>query len=262
MSNKASLDALLVDALVSDYPRDLPQRTPTKRNLIIAACAGAVVTLVLGSALGQNSRQAGQNATTRSALVDRVKMADSRVAALEKLVRSAQVDLQAAEEAKLSGTSLGAIAAKRLARLRFAAGFTPRSGRGVVLSVSDAPMDPNATSGEVQLGHIQDRDLQIIVNGLWKSGASAIAINGRRLTSTSAIRSAGEAILVDYRPLIQPYVISSLGTDADTLAGRFRNDQGGYLLEQLSTQYGVIWSLEIADNVRLPAAASTIGGNS
>lgn len=262
MSNKASLDALLVDALVSDYPRDLPPRTPTKRNLVIAACAGAVVTLVLGSALGQTNRQAGQNATTRSALVDRVKVADSRVADLEKLVRAAQVDLQAAEDAKLSGTSLGAIAAKRLARLRFAAGFTARSGRGVVLSISDAPTNPDVPAGGTQLGHIMDRDLQLIVNGLWKSGATAISINGRRLTSTSAIRSAGEAILVDYRPLLQPYVISSLGKNSDTLAGRFRNDQGGYLLEQLSSQYGVIWSLEIADNVVVPAATTSIGGNS
>ena len=46
-----------------------------------------------------------------------------------------------------------------------------------------------------------DRDLQVIVNGLWAAGAEAIAVNGQRLTACSAIRSAGEAILVDFRPL-------------------------------------------------------------
>ena len=261
MSNRASLDVLLADALTSDYPRDLPQHVQTKRNLLIAACAGALVTLVLGSALGQTQRSAGQNATTRSALVDRVKIADGRVAAMEGQVRVAQQDLQAAEDAKLSGTSLGADAAARLARLRFAAGFTPRGGRGVQLSVSDAPSDPSVPLGGVQLGHILDRDLQIIVNGLWKAGALAISINGRRLTSTSAIRSAGEAVLVNYRPLLQPYVVTAIGTSGDEIAGKFRNDQGGFLLEQLATQYGVVWSLEISDHVVVPAATSTVGGN-
>ena len=36
-----------------------------------------------------------------------------------------------------------------------------------------------------------------LVNGLWQAGAEAISINGQRLTSTSAIRFAGQAILVD-----------------------------------------------------------------
>ena len=40
-----------------------------------------------------------------------------------------------------------------------------------------------------------------------------------RLTSTSAIRFAGVAILVDFRPLTPPYVISALG-DPASLPGR------------------------------------------
>ena len=45
------------------------------------------------------------------------------------------------------------------------------------------------------------RDLQIVVNGLWASGAEAVSVNGQRLTSKAAIRFAGQAILVNYRPL-------------------------------------------------------------
>ena len=47
---------------------------------------------------------------------------------------------------------------------------------------------------------------------LWQSGAEAIAINGQRLTSFSAIRAAGDAILVDNRPLVPPYTV--LGYDS------------------------------------------------
>ena len=60
-------------------------------------------------------------------------------------------------------------------------------------------------------GRVLDRDLQIVVNGLWAAGAEAISINGQRLTALSAIRSAGEAILVDFRPLSPPYVVSAVG---------------------------------------------------
>ena len=35
-------------------------------------------------------------------------------------------------------------------------------------------------------------DLQILVNGLWESGAEAISVNGHRLSTLTAIRGAGE----------------------------------------------------------------------
>lgn len=71
----------------------------------------------------------------------------------------------------------------------------------------------------------------MIVNGLWQAGATDMAINGRRLTPTSAIRAAGEAILVNYRPMSPPYVVSAIGPDADQVAGRFRENQQGYCLK-------------------------------
>ena len=46
------------------------------------------------------------------------------------------------------------------------------------------------------------------------------------VTAVSAIRSAGEAILVDYRPLSPPYRISAIG-DPDTLQTRFSDGPGG-----------------------------------
>jgi uncharacterized protein YlxW (UPF0749 family) len=97
----------------------------------------------------------------------------------------------------------------------------------------------------------------MIVNGLWQAGATDIAINGRRLTPTSAIRAAGEAILVNYRPMSPPYVVSAIGSDADQLAGRFRENPAGLLLEELETQYGVIWELQTVGDITLPAASST-----
>ena len=56
-------------------------------------------------------------------------------------------------------------------------------------------------------GRVLDRDLQELVNGLWAAGAEAVSVDGQRLTARTAIRSAGEAVLVDFRPLSPPYVV-------------------------------------------------------
>jgi uncharacterized protein YlxW (UPF0749 family) len=100
-----------------------------------------------------------------------------------------------------------------------------------------------------------DSDLQAATNALWSLGATAIAINGIRMTSTTAIRSAGEAILVDYRPLAIPYVITAAGP-AD-LATRFAESPDGAALRSLRQQYGIEWSLDSAQ-VELPASAAEL----
>ena len=258
MRNDASLDALLSDALTSDYA-DTKGEDHGRLTVIFVAAATTIVTLVLGMALAQTRIQANENLTTRSALVERVRASDDRVAALEIKVRTAQADLQVAEQAKLAGTSLGQQAKERLDRLRAAAGYTEATGSGVEVTLDDAPVDATAPNDSQQPGRVVDRDLQQVVNGLWQAGATGIAINGRRLTSTSAIRAAGDAILVDYRPLLPPYQIVAIGSDSNQLAGKFRENQAGLLLEELEARYGVIWELQTIGQTTLPAAGGALG---
>lgn len=261
----ASMDALLADAVTSDYgriPTDGPvdyRRHPAALALTIGCAVGLTFLLSLG--LTQNRKSAAANDGTRQQLVARVETADRRVSALEAQVTQAQRDLQAAENAKLAGTSLGTQAQIKLNRLRKAVGFTPMIGNGVQVTLNDAPKDPTFTT-TTSPGTVMDRDIQMVVNGLWEAGATGITVNGRRLTSLSAIRTAGSAILVDYRPLVPPYVVTAVAPDADALAGRFRDGQSGLLLEQLQTRYGVVWDLQTIGQTTLPAAANNyIGGN-
>jgi len=252
----ASLDALLADALTSDYANTPASQGSSGRfRIFIVAGAATLVTLVLGMAIAHTQIQASENSITRDALVERVKAADRRVQVLEATVLTAQSNLLNAEAAALAGTSLGEQARARLDRLRIATGQTEVVGNGVNVTIDDAPLDPLVT--DAPPGRVIDRDLQMIVNGLWQAGATDIAINGRRITPTSAIRAAGEAILVNYRPMSPPYVVSAIGPDADKLAGRFRDNPAGLLLEELEAKYGVIWELQRVGNITLPAASST-----
>jgi len=256
MRTDASLDALLADALTSDYANTSPNQNQGRFRVFFIAGAATLVTLVLGMAIAQTQIQASENSVTRDALVERVQAADRRVQELEATVLTAQNNLQNAESAVLAGTSLGDQARARLERLRIATGQTEVYGDGVTVTINDAPVDPTA-GDKTKPGKVIDRDLQMIVNGLWQAGASDVAINGRRITPTTAIRAAGEAILVNYRPMSPPYVVSAIGSDADQLAGSFRENPAGLLLEELEAQYGVIWELQRVRNITLPAASST-----
>lgn len=252
----ASLDALLADALTSDYANTSSNQAKGRFRVIVIAGAATLVTLVLGMAIAQTQIQASESSITRDALVERVNAADRRVQELEATVLTAQSNLLNAEAAVLAGTSLGKQARDRLDRLRAATGQTEVFGDGVTVLIDDAPSDPTAGS-DTPPGQVIDRDLQQIVNGLWQAGATNIAINGRRLTPTSAIRAAGDAILVNYRPMSPPYLVSAIAPDADKLAGRFRDNAAGLLLEELELNYGVIWELQRVSDILLPAASST-----
>jgi uncharacterized protein YlxW (UPF0749 family) len=62
---------------------------------------------------------------------------------------------------------------------------------------------------------LTDRDVRSVVNELWHDGAEAITVNDVRLTPTSAIRFAGDAVLVDFEPLTSPYRIRAIGRSDD-----------------------------------------------
>ncbi|WP_345714225.1 DUF881 domain-containing protein, partial [Kineococcus glutinatus] len=104
-------------------------------------------------------------------------------------------------------------------------------------------------------GRVVDRDLQTLVNGLWAAGAEAVSIGGQRLTALSAIRSAGAAILVGYRPLSPPYEVLVVGDPAQ-LQTRLAASPAGSYLQALSDNYGIGVSVRAREELVLPAADS------
>lgn len=252
----AQLDALLADAIANDYEEGQERKIGTSR-VIAAIISATAVTFMLGVAIVDTRSNASSNNSTKSALVSRIQEISGRVSSLELNVQQANRDLQVAEQAKLAGTSLGSQAGARLDQLRNAAGFTDVTGKGVRVTLDDAPLDGTLPDTVTEPGKVVDGDLQMVINGLWQAGATAISVNGHRLTSSSAVRGAGQAILVDYRPLVRPYEITAIAPNADRLAIRFRENQGGLLLEELEANYGLRWQIQTVGEVTLPAATNS-----
>ncbi|MER5765424.1 DUF881 domain-containing protein [Streptomyces sp. NPDC002082] len=234
----------------SGLPRTLKAKLGLAAGLVLAA---SVVTL--GAA--QARATAPVLAKERHELIDRVERADAHADGLERDMERLRdtVATRQREALKQYGGEQGQLVA-------LLSGATEVHGPGIKLTVDDAKGSstgdgsaPRESAGFSDTGRLRDRDMQKIVNGLWQSGAEAISINGQRLTSLSAIRAAGDAILVDNRPLVPPYEVLAIG-DKKRLGTAFQDSADGQYLHVLQENYGIRYSLSSEAEVRLPAASS------
>ncbi|MEZ3183071.1 DUF881 domain-containing protein [Streptomyces pimonensis] len=198
-------------------------------------------------------------AKERGELIDRIDQETEAVDRLEDSIDELRADVSVRQRDALrdsggDGSTLVGILS----------GAVAVHGPGVRLVVNDAKdtsvgggSDARSTSGFSDTGRVRDRDMQRVVNGLWESGAEAVSINGQRLTALSAIRAAGDAILVDNRPLVPPYTVLAVG-DGGKLSERFQNSADGLYLHALQENYGIRTAISVEDDVRLPAAPRVI----
>ncbi|MEU3603645.1 DUF881 domain-containing protein [Streptomyces sp. NPDC006798] len=198
-------------------------------------------------------------AKEREELIDRIEAETGDVDALQNEVEALRTEV--GERQRRALRSEGGDQGRTVALL---AGATEVEGPGVKLVVDDAKGTgggdgggPRETSGFSDTGRVRDRDMQRVVNGLWESGAESVAINGQRLTALSAIRAAGDAILVDNRPLVPPYTVLAVG-DGKKLNTTFQDSADGHYLHALRENFGIRFSISTEDRVRLPAAPSLI----
>lgn len=190
-------------------------------------------------------------AQVRADLEDQIHQRQDETDALQ-----ARADQLREEVARLRDQELGdPQEVQRLRELEAATGLGRVSGDGVVVRVGDGPPGVDPKTGETTLdplARILDHDLQKIANELWAAGAEAIAINDRRLTATSTIRSASGAILIDRQPVGGPYQVAAVGPE--DLAERFAASRTGQLMQVLVEDYGVTYQVSPAQDLTLPAA--------
>lgn len=135
--------------------------------------------------------------------------------------------------------------------LRAAGGGRPMRGPGIVVELRDSPRRP-ATLQEVADLRIQDVDLQQVVNALWQAGAEAIAINGRRVVATTAIREAGSRVLVNYEAVASPYRVVALG-EAARLQQRLETSEVARRFEVWTQAHGLGFEVRPLADASVPA---------
>ena len=259
---------LLVE-LVTD-PRDPGYEAAARRRggapsnrwydapLVALGCA--IIGFVLVVAYVHAHRSAPETAKVRQSLVDRVHAAQSQDATLAATVRTLDDQLNRLRSSALSGS--GGLS-DQLAEQELLAGQTAVTGPGLRVVLADPPTpSPSAQpgrGGSVPINAtniLTDRDVRSVVNELWADGAEAIAVNGVRLTPTSAIRFAGEAVLVDFQPITSPYTIEAIGA-ADQLDVAFAASTVASRYQTLAGADGVGFHFGEQDKLTLPASPAT-----
>lgn len=251
-------------------------RTAANRpgRAVLVVCLLAVG-LLLATAAAQARLGAPAAAKQRDALVERIRARTAATDGLQARLERLRAEVTSAQAAALRATATGGRASSQLAALQGVTGTVPVTGPGISVTVDDAtgqpagsdPVGPDEGGAGGQVDRVLDTDLQRLVNGLWAAGAEAVAINGQRLTSLTAIRSAGEAVLVDYRPLSPPYVVTAVG-DPKTLEPDFVDGPGGRWFRTLEDNYGIRFDVVADDDLQLPSASvatlrfATSGGDS
>ncbi|MFI7307150.1 DUF881 domain-containing protein [Micromonospora aurantiaca] len=208
----------------------------------------ALIGFLFAVAYRETMAEEPSRATARAGLVAEIKGREAETDRLTERAEQLREDVSRQRDATLSGSQ-----ASRLRRLEAGTGLARVRGDGVVVRLADAAADQDGvTNGDAGPSRVLYSDLQKVANALWAAGAEAVAVNGQRLTATSTIRSAGEAILVDYRPVTGPYEVQAIGPRS--MRDRFDESRAAALMREVARKTGLSFGVKRVGDLTLPAA--------
>jgi uncharacterized protein YlxW (UPF0749 family) len=130
------------------------------------------------------------------------------------------------------------------------------TGTGMVLQLEDSSEPPAQDANESDY-LVGARDLRTVVEELWAAGAEAIAINGERLTATTAIIDVGPSILANAAYLAGPYQITALGPE--DMYTRLAAAPGFVdFVRSRAEGFGIRVSIAQPESVDMPAFVGTV----
>ena len=218
-------------------------RSPRSRAVAYLVAGLLIVGSVLGVALSTTKDQAAGAEQARRSLLQDIDAAQTGQAALAAEASDLSAAVRSAQAALGAGGPLATVS-----RLEVLGAQTGVSGPGLTVVIDGSSKSSGA-------GVILDRDIQLLVNGLWSSGAEAISIGGVRLRATSAIRQAGSAILVDNRPVFFPVSIQAVG-DPSALHVNFVGTVGFGRFQTFVSLYGIRFDISAQTALTLPPAGA------
>jgi uncharacterized protein YlxW (UPF0749 family) len=210
---------------------------------VVALAAFGVTSLSLSPAVPRRA-----DAARRTQLISLIDARKHQVNDLDTAIGALRTQLAQA------GTAAGRIttASQQQAAidnmLALQAGTLAVSGPALVVSLADSRRAPNDLA-QASAYRIHDTDLQLIVNALFAAGAQAVAVNGNRVVATTPIRGAGQTIVVNFRPLNRPYVVTAIAADR----AKFEASDVARRFHRWTSLFGLGYSLRTTKRVVLPA---------
>lgn len=259
------LRSLLSDHLDPGYAAAAQRRAARgetgrrRSDLLWQVAAGLVVAAVFATAAAQAQSAAPATRETQHVLADSVRGAESATGAAVDRRDALAAQVETERRSRLQGDAEGRGLLEQLDTAEFAAAATEVHGPGlrVITTEPGVARDLSDVSKQRVQGSPQvvlDRDLQLVVNSLWVSGAEAIAVGGVRIGPNVTIRQAGGGILVDNQPIVSPYAVVAVGPPR-AMQDVFDRSPGLQRLRLLEASYGVGVEVSAADDVAVAAGS-------
>lgn len=233
-------------------------RRPRRRSAIIVL---AVAGLLLAVAAVQARHRAPATARARASLERDISRQVAATDALDREVRRQRRAITAQRERALAASRAGGDLAGRVATLELAAGQTPVRGPGGYGHPRGRPgtASPRGHQPEPaeRPGRRQRADPRPGRSGRRQRavGGGRRGGRGRRRAADGAkrdpLRRAGD--LVDFRPLVPPYVVTAIGPES--LAAAFADSDPAARLRAYTSLYGIGFSVRSVQDAVVPGAA-------
>lgn len=223
-----------------------PHPGPRRRVVYAVAAMSLSFAAVTAGFSADDARRASQ--PRRQQLIELISSREAQVSAMERDLRRLRTELEREVAHAGRETASERAAAEANEVLALQAGAVAVEGRGVQVTMKDSSRIPGP-SEDASLYRIHDVDLQLVVNALFSLGAEAVSVNRQRVVSTTAIRGAGETILVNFRPLVPPYVVTAIGPSA----GPMKEHPVAQRLTRWQRLFGLGFRVAESDDLRVPA---------
>ena len=192
----------------------------------------------------------------RTPLVDTALDLQAQQEALKQRILDLRSHIRDLEAAGQGSAQLATDLTEELEQARMAAGLVPLTGPGIVLQLEDSTVavPPDGSERDYL---VSGDDVLTVVEELWYAGAEAVAVNGERVTTTTAIVDIGGSILVNSAYLAPPYQVTAIG--APDLFERLTQSRGfvEFIRDRAET-FGIRVSFAAPESVDMPAYAGNV----
>lgn len=179
-----------------------------------------LVSLVLGLMLAtqfKNVQRVGGNVSLKRAqeLTTEIQKLNQDILAAQNRIRELEQRIWEYEDIAQDEGKMTEALFRELERTRVLAGLVDLEGPGVIVTVSVVPFTDWTGDSRI-VRNVYYEDLLKLINELNAAGAEALAVNDERIISTTEIRNAGNAIVINTNRHSMPFEIKAIG-NPDTL---------------------------------------------
>jgi uncharacterized protein YlxW (UPF0749 family) len=247
---------LVLDDANHTFGPPIPKgQKPRFRSVTAGVSLFIVIGIFFGIAFGLTRELVPIQETTRQELQQRILATQDQLIVTQELLAD-QIELleSVKQDVSKQSNTIQRINSN-ISQLNTVAGYSEVRGDGIRVTIQSS-VNPSVEDG-IDLGVVIDSDIARVVNGIFARGGIAVSINDHRITSTTAIRSAGEAILVGYQPLIPPYEILAIG-NASRMLRELKTGDTGIDLSEISDRYGVRFTISEVSQISIPASITPL----